>query len=264
MHSEKPFEKIRNAIRDSLRRSGVGARTLESKLGLRPWSLRGILDARRPQVPSVDRAFEICQALGLEFYIGPPRDPSARPASASAAGDTKIDAEPPEWARRLRDDMRRDITKILGQAGNPEIPARVLQAPLHEMSAAGGEIIDDFDESVAGHITFSPRWLNRHGFFPPICTIISVKGDSMAPTLPHGSYLLVDRRLPELKDDRLFVVRTGDRLLVKRLKQDADGVWWLNSDNPAWQPVRWSDRVQLIGEVRWAGTLLSPGPEATT
>ena len=59
MRGEKPFEQIRTAIQQSLKRSGLGARRLESKRGLRPWSLRGILDSRRPQVPSVDRAFEI-------------------------------------------------------------------------------------------------------------------------------------------------------------------------------------------------------------
>ena len=31
------------------------------------------MDTKHPQVPSVDKAAEICEALGLQFYIGEPR-----------------------------------------------------------------------------------------------------------------------------------------------------------------------------------------------
>ncbi|WP_420014231.1 S24 family peptidase [Tateyamaria sp.] len=54
--------------------AGVGARRFENDRGLKPWSLRGVLDPSRNQIPSVDRAAEICRALGLDLYIGPPRD----------------------------------------------------------------------------------------------------------------------------------------------------------------------------------------------
>ena len=53
------------------RRPGVGARRFEAAHGLRPWTLRGILDPTREQAPSVDRAAEICAALGLTLSIGP-------------------------------------------------------------------------------------------------------------------------------------------------------------------------------------------------
>ena len=68
-----PSAEIRAEIQRRLQETGIGARQLEDLVGLKPWSLRGILDASRPQVPSVDRAAEICAAIGLEFYVGPPR-----------------------------------------------------------------------------------------------------------------------------------------------------------------------------------------------
>ena len=43
------------------------------------WALRGILDLSRRQSPSMDKAAEICEALGLELYVGPPRSTSASP-----------------------------------------------------------------------------------------------------------------------------------------------------------------------------------------
>jgi phage repressor protein C with HTH and peptisase S24 domain len=75
----------------------------------------------------------------------------------------------------------------------------------------------------------------------------------MEPTLSDGSYILVDRRQPQLRHGRIYVVRTPEGLVVKRLEQDSGGGWWLLSDHPAWKPVAWTDRAELIGEVKWAG-----------
>lgn len=253
MPAEKPFNKLRSAIRESLRRSGVGARRLESELGLKPWSLRGILDPRRPQVPSVDRAFEICQALGLEFYIGPPRD-DASPHGPGAS--TWSDAEFPRWAERLRNEMRRDLTEILDRSNEPVSADKFLSSTLHELSAGASGGTGVVEESVAGYVAFTRRWLARHALFPPLCTIISVKGDSMEPTLPHGSYVLVDRHSAEPRHGRLYAVRTDEELMIRRLQEDARGERWLISDNPAWKPAPWPDRAEVFGEVKWAGKLL--------
>ena len=49
-------------------------------------SLQNVLDGK---IPSVKRAEEICQALGLEFYIGPPRPDDAKlDVQVSIAGNT--------------------------------------------------------------------------------------------------------------------------------------------------------------------------------
>ena len=72
-HMTKPSDVIRRAAKAAQEEFGGGVRALENRLGLKPWSLRGILDSQKPQSPSVDRAVDICSALGLELYIGPPR-----------------------------------------------------------------------------------------------------------------------------------------------------------------------------------------------
>ena len=65
-----PSEEIRETIRRVLQDWEIGARQLEARIGLKKWSLRGILDPTRPGAPSVDRAAEICAALVLEFRVG--------------------------------------------------------------------------------------------------------------------------------------------------------------------------------------------------
>ena len=39
-----------------------------------PNALHGILSRKRPKIPSVDRAKEICRAIGLDFHVGPQRN----------------------------------------------------------------------------------------------------------------------------------------------------------------------------------------------
>ena len=39
---------------------------------------------------------------------------------------------------------------------------------------------------------------------------------------------------------------------VKRAGKDSAGLWRLESDHPAWEPVPWPDDAEVIGEVRWA------------
>ncbi len=74
-------------------------RSLERRVGLKPWSLRGLMDSRTPQSPSIEKAEEICRALGLEFYIGEPRRPqgtvklppvSPYPAPAARVRDRRL------------------------------------------------------------------------------------------------------------------------------------------------------------------------------
>lgn len=71
----KPSDLLRRHIADGLAKSGMGLHRYEAENGLPKWSLRGIMDPARQQSPTLDRAAELCSALGLDFYLGPPRTP---------------------------------------------------------------------------------------------------------------------------------------------------------------------------------------------
>ena len=73
----------------------------------------------------------------------------------------------------------------------------------------------------------------------------------MEPTLPDGCQVIVDRNRKELRNGRIYVMRTEEGLVVKRVKQNAQG-WWLMSDNPTWAPLFLSEDTDIIGEVRWS------------
>ncbi len=117
-----PSQEIRVAIERALRETGLSARKLEARAGLKRWSLRGILDSARPQVPSVDRAAEICYALGLEIRIG---------RSQAAGGDSPPSAEVrvaapswPELVRRL-EELAALAAALDGQDLPPDVARRV-------------------------------------------------------------------------------------------------------------------------------------------
>ena len=243
MRAEKPFEQIRSAIRESLRRSGTGARRLESKLGLRPWSLRGILDARRPQVPSVDRAFEICRALGLEFYIGPPRGPSASPR-ASARPDPA-----PEWVEILRSEIR--------QALNPE------KAPLLDdvvgvphLRTVIGSGSDHLDPGELLRVPFQKSWLVRNGADPALCYMLRVQGEAMVPTLPDGCLVLVNPGWKDRENDRIYLVRSRQGLVARRVKWGPNGSRAMVTDNPAVNDPLWPPDEDVLGELVWMAMCL--------
>ena len=128
----------------------------------------------------------------------------------------------------------------------------VRQIALVELAAAAGGGATDLDERVVGQLAFKRSWLEREGLDPTQCVVIGVLGESMEPTLPDGCRILVARGRRQRRAGRLFVLRTGDGLVVKRLDKDAAGRWLLLSDHPAWSPARWTATTEIIGEVVWA------------
>ncbi|MCY3732317.1 MAG: hypothetical protein OXF98_13335, partial [Rhodospirillaceae bacterium] len=66
---------IASALRAHHEISGESYRSVAHRAGVPARSLTSILQGH---APSVDRAAEICEAIGLEFYIGPPRRPETQ------------------------------------------------------------------------------------------------------------------------------------------------------------------------------------------
>ena len=126
---------------------------------------------------------------------------------------------------------------------------------VNEVAAAAGGGAVVFDETVVGRLWFRRDWLASHAIDPKQCNVISVRGESMEPILPSGSSILVDRSQGRRRRrvGRIFVLRTEDGLVVKRVGRDEEGNWLIESEHPAWPPVPWSDTTEIVGEVRWLG-----------
>ena len=80
-----------------------------------------------------------------------------------------------------------------------------------------------------------------------------MSGESMEPTLPDGCSILLDHGRKQLRDGAIFVVRTGDGVIVKRAERSEGGTWMLASDHDAWESMPMAADAVVIGEVKWMG-----------
>ena len=64
------LEDLVSSIHSARERGHLSVRAIALRAGMPVRSLQNVLDGH---VPSISRAEEICAALGLELYIGPPR-----------------------------------------------------------------------------------------------------------------------------------------------------------------------------------------------
>ena len=264
--------------RTSARRSVIVRRELQRR-GTNPFraavgarlpgnAIRYVLEGREPKV---GRMAEVCDALGLEFYIGPPR---GRPADATGEDEAvqAVETRRPPQGHALWDRLRataQELNRLLEPAAaaddaapaQPAAAAGVIDFPVRRvdrmaLSVAAGGGAAEMDEAVVDHLTFRRDWLDRNGLDPSQCTVVDVQGESMEPTLPEGCTILVDRGRRRRRTGGIFVVRSADGVVVKRAGKDASGGWLLLSDHPAWEPVPWPRDAVVIGEVKWMGMTL--------
>ena len=128
---------------------------------------------------------------------------------------------------------------------------------LSEVASAAGMGAEVYDETPIGLLWFRNDWLQSHSIDPEQSNIISVRGASMEPTLLNGCSILVDRKRREPHEDRIYVMRTEEGLVVKRLGLDEEGRWEIRSDNPDWRATPMSPETEVIGEVRWTARTFS-------
>lgn len=178
---------------------------------------------------SLERATDAAKVLGvsLDWIVGLTDDPTPAEQRPQTLNQFNVVPAPPApvdytvlpWARDVR-----------AAAGEPR--------PVFDEAAGFG---------IAIHRSVLPGWARAGSL---IC--ISAAGDSMEPALRDGDLVALDYSRAEPIAGRVFVVRTEDGLLIKRLR-GRPGAWALTSDNPRYrpQPVRAADRI--IGRVAWSG-----------
>jgi phage repressor protein C with HTH and peptisase S24 domain len=125
------------------------------------------------------------------------------------------------------------------------------------VSAGDGAMVPGHEE-MADRLVFPPGYLRTiTGTRPADLAIITVRGDSMLPTLSDNDVVMIDRYRCGPPYEGLFVLRddAGEGLLVKRISYGSRrGAIMLISDNRAYPPVeRRMEDVNIIGKVIWMG-----------
>ncbi len=79
---------------------------------------------------------------------------------------------------------------------------------------------------------------------------INVDGESMEPTLQDSSIVFIDREQTNINKDGIFVASTTAGLFIKRIRQRADGMIELISDNKAYSSeIITPSEVEIVGRV---------------
>lgn len=171
--------------------------------------------------------------------------------------------------RRLAEGDRKTLARYLGVSetllgGAPTAedgaPPLVAVPQLQVAASAGPGAMADAEPTLA-RIGFDRAWLKKLTASPNQVSVITVRGDSMHPTLMDGDDILVDSsdNAGRLRDG-IYVLRVEEALLVKRIaRHPTSGRISIRSDNPAYPD--WDDcdpaTLCLIGRVIWAGRRLA-------
>lgn len=138
-------------------------------------------------------------------------------------------------------------------ATSTKLPEMV-RLPRYDVQASAGPGTTVATEVITDVIAFDRGFLRDLGATPDRCSIIWARGDSMVPTIPDGSILVVDHSQTELTHGCIYVFDLAGDLLVKRLRRRVDGSIDLVSDNVTIYPVetvspRDLDQLRVIGRV---------------
>jgi hypothetical protein len=179
--------------------------------------------------------------------------------------------------RRLSEHDRRLLAEHLGIAerllGGPDTGTIVTRPdlvrskgdyvliPRLSVGASAGTGRETGPETPLAALAFQSNWVREVASGrPEALSVIGVEGDSMLPTLADGDQILVDSDDRDRLRDGIYVLRTDDALLVKRLSVNpATRRLTIRSDNDAYPS--WDDcdpaAVTIIGRVVWVGRRLN-------
>ena len=205
-------------------------------------AVRAALDAAGLTLKQASRALGRNDAYLQQYlYRGSPRQlpESLRLRLATLAGvetDTFLNDE----LRALRSDM----------------PATAISVPMFDVSAAAGGGRTGHDAGADGALAFPASLLRRITAAPANgLRLITISGDSMAPTLEHGDMVMVDTNRTSPSPPGIFVLDDGVGLVAKRVDAVPNSFpqqLRLSSDNSAYSNYqRRIDEVRILGRVVW-------------
>ena len=239
------------------------------RTGIPLGQLRSVVQGRASRYTTLQ---SIASVMGMRLSVGPadrdgkaPQLPPEITRALHLPSDASIvDAvgliEKDVMASKLRDGMRlvQELTERAAMAsellpqlvGESSTTTRMMPFAEHvRLKADTGEV--EFDESTDLSIAVSekvlPPWARTDHL-----TCVRADGDSMEPTIQAGDLVVVDKDQRVAVEDGLFVVRTGEGLVVRRLRRIREH-WNLISDNPAHLSKPMTAGDVIVGRVAWCG-----------
>lgn len=186
------------------------------------------------KLPEVANLTGLCDALGLEFYIGPPRESS----------DSAVVAQ-----------ITRDKRNMVGGRDTG-----LVSLPRYDIEASAGHGALARDHAVFDYLTVPREWLSRYVSAKAQVVVIEARGDSMEPTVRHGDLLIVEMAVDNdtVAAGGVFILSVAGMIMIKRLQIMLNSDLKILSDNTAYESEtvpadERDDKVIIHGRVVWSG-----------
>lgn len=233
---EKAWQAVLDALKERVKNSPRGelsaiAGEIGATRGTVSRWINGELKGKR--IP-YDKMAHIMHVLGL--------DPAEYFDSAEYAGGA-----PAQSPSSLR-----EIPKLF--APQPLEDPAYYQVPWLEARASMGGGSLEVSKEVKSYLSFRRDWLLSRGGIGNL-VVVSVQGDSMSPTIPDGSVVLINESggTPPV-NGKIYLVCYRDELFIKRLKvKDGRAVALLSDFDGSEIPIKKSEYFNIIGRAIWYG-----------
>ena len=139
----------------------------------------------------------------------------------------------------------------------PPIPGFIAEIALADIRNLNN-FMRSIQKPATSMIRIPRKWIEDRRLTPGNCRLITVIGESMEPTLPDGSSILLHLLAapPDRKNRAIYLIATGNELTIRRAKRNLTTGWQLVSDNPdkkLFPTHTWPVNANIMGQVIWHG-----------
>lgn len=246
-------ERVKNSPRGEL--SAIASQIGVTRGTVSRW-ISGSLKGRR--IP-YDKMLRIMDALGLEpaEYYGPGAADTSLPQPQHAA--LQLSETHAEYTNMRKPSYNTLSPNALSrQQSFPFLPdsfdeADYYQVPWLEACASMGGGSLEVSREVKSYLSFRRDWLLSKGNVNRMVAI-SVEGDSMSPTVPDGSVVLINDAATTPVNNKIYFVCYRDEIFLKRLKVKNGQVEALISDKDGSEiKIKKGEYFSIIGRAIWYG-----------
>lgn len=222
-------------------KSGITQRELAKRVGVTPSTYQRW---EYGSVPTGKNLYDLAEVLGCstDWLLGRGQEYRIEPSDPMYV---RSDPEAPYTVARAVDLVAPPVPGVDPQAFDlvPMATAR--------LSAGGGAVV--MDEDARDYYAFRKEWLRRVITGRAAAVLMSVVGDSMAPTISGGDVVMIDLGRKEVYDGFIYAIGQGDLIYIKRLQGLPGTRIRIISDNERESPPYEADarEIRILGQVIW-------------